>query len=79
MEAQLNIRSGAARTTAHAIAQHSGMTVTQVVEEALRAYAPPPKARAGLVQRGALLVLPAKGARVSLAAAEAALAASRGR
>jgi hypothetical protein len=74
---QLNIRSGTARATAHELARRTGMTVTQVVEEALRAYSPPAAAPPGLAQRGALLVLPARGARVTLAMANAALDASR--
>ena len=56
---QLNVRSPYARERAAALARATGMTTTQVVEEALRAYAPcvalPPGA---LVRRGALLVRP---------------------
>ena len=57
------------------IAQATGMTSTQVVEEALRAYVPPSEANvaARLVRRGAILVKPAAGKRVSLADADTAL------
>jgi hypothetical protein len=77
--AQFNVRSSYARKRAREIAQATGMTVTQVVEDALRAYAPPaPQATIGaLVRRGPLLVLPAKGKLVSLDDANAALDATR--
>ena len=56
---QFNIRSKFARDRATQIAQATGMTTTQVVEEALRGYAPqqeldPPP---GLKRVGDLLVL----------------------
>ncbi len=57
--AQLNIRSDFARQRVHQIVRETGMSATQVVEEALRAYAPPiahedlPK---GIVRKGRLLV-----------------------
>ena len=35
---QLNIRSDEARALAHALAAETGMTITQVIEAALRAY-----------------------------------------
>ena len=72
---QLNIRSRFARERAAALARETGMTTAQVVEEALRAYSPPPM-RIGegeLVRKGALLVMPASGKRVSLEEANAAL------
>jgi hypothetical protein len=77
---QLNIRSAFARNRAADIAKQTGMTVTQVVEDALRAYVPPgqPIDKGRLVRRGPLLVLPAEGAGVvTFAAAEAALEAAR--
>lgn len=74
---QLNIRSAYARDRTAALARATGMTATQVVEEALRAYTPPLAAPpAGLVRSGGLLVRPG-GDVVSLAAANAALDAAR--
>jgi hypothetical protein len=57
-EPQLNIRSRFARDRASAIARETGMTTTQVVEEALRAYAPPVQGSpsSNLVRSGKLLV-----------------------
>jgi hypothetical protein len=75
---QLNVRSAFARQRAAALARATGMTTTQIVEEALRAYAPPVASPPGkLVRRGALLVRPG-GGRVTLDEANAALDASRG-
>jgi hypothetical protein len=75
---QLNVRSPYARERAGSLARATGMTTTQVVEEALRAYTPPVSAPPGkLVRRGALLVRPG-GGKVTLEAANAALDASRG-
>lgn len=78
---QLNVRSAFARTRAHELAKLTGMTATQIVEDALRGYVPPgAPARVGsLVQRGAILVRPSKGKRVSLEEANEALDASRER
>ncbi|MFQ3664501.1 MAG: hypothetical protein SNJ79_00480 [Sphingomonadaceae bacterium] len=55
---QLNVRSRFARDRAAAIARETGMTTTQVVEEALRAYVPPvPESPSpNLMRRGKLLV-----------------------
>ena len=57
--AQINIRSTFVRDRVTALVQRTGMTATQVVEEALRAYAPPvaepPHGR--LVRKGPLLVM----------------------
>lgn len=66
---QLNIRSAFARARAHEIARRTGMTATEVIEDALRGYVPAaePKPVGTLVRRGKLLVLPASGRpRVSL-------------
>jgi hypothetical protein len=73
--AQLNVRSEFARSRAHELAKLTGMSVTQVVEDALRGYVPPGVAQpaGGLVRRGPILVKPAGDARVSQEAAEAAL------
>lgn len=79
--AQINIRSRYARERVGQLARQSGMTATQIIEEALRAYTPPSDAPppAGLIRRGPLLILGApKGAKtVTLKDAEDALAASR--
>ncbi|WP_375428853.1 hypothetical protein [uncultured Sphingomonas sp.] len=71
-EAQLNIRSRFARDRVTALARQTGMTATQVVEEALRAYAPPVEGAppAGLVRRGRILVMPASGRPVTVADVE---------
>lgn len=55
------------------------MTTTQVVEEALRAYTPPPKkdVPAGMILKGPLLVVPADGRYMSLEDANAALNVAR--
>lgn len=65
---QLNIRSRFARERAAMLARKTGMTTTQVVEEALRAYLPPSdgEVSARLVRKGAILVKPAGESRVSL-------------
>jgi hypothetical protein len=77
--AQLNIRSAYARARAAVLADATGMTTTQIIEEALRAYTPPMGHAPGkLVRRGALLVRPG-GDRVTLDDANAALDASRER
>lgn len=79
---QLNIRSAYARARVQAIARQTGMTAAAIVEDALRGYTPPAETLAppGLVRRGPILVRPTDGRpRVSLAEAEAALAASRDR
>jgi len=80
--AQLNIRSAFARARVHEIARRTGMTATEIVEDALRGYvSAAPAVRAGaLVRRGPVLVLPASdGRRVSLKEANAALDAARKR
>ncbi len=75
---QFNIRSTYARQRAHEIARETGMTASQVVEEALRAYAPDLDAPVGrLVRKGPLLVLPADGRRIGLDDVEEALRALR--
>lgn len=57
------------------LARQTGMTTTQVVEEALRAYVPLTTAEATgrLVRKGRILVMPATGNTVTLAQANAAL------
>ena len=74
---QLNVRSSFARDRAAALSLATGMSTTQIVEEALRAYTPPVASVPGkLVRRGELLVRPG-GERVTLDEANAALDASR--
>lgn len=60
---QLNVRSRFARERAADIARATGMTMTQVVEEALRAYSPVREADppGRLVRKGKLLVMPKRG------------------
>jgi hypothetical protein len=72
---QLNVRSSFARSRAHELARMTGMTATQVVEDALRGYVPPgaPAPVGGLVERGPILVRPRRGPVVSLDEANAAL------
>ena len=80
--AQFNIRSEFAHMRAHEIARRTGMTATEVVEDALRGYVPNagPNQVGALVRRGPVLVRPAPdGRRISLDAANAALDAGRDR
>lgn len=60
---QLNVRSRFARARATQLAKATGMSVTQVVEDALRAYQPAGEVvrPAGLMEKAGLLVKP-KGA-----------------
>jgi hypothetical protein len=76
---QFNVRSAFARQRAHELAKATGMTATQVVEDALRGYVPPSaENKVGrLVRRGSILVRPSDGAKVAVAEAEAALNAAR--
>jgi hypothetical protein len=72
---QLNVRSSFARTRAHELAKLTGMTATEVVEDALQGYVPPgaPTEVGRLVRRGAILVIPKSGPVVTLDEANAAL------
>jgi hypothetical protein len=76
---QFNIRSAFARARAHELSQKTGLTVAQIVEDALRAYIPPglPAEIGGLIRRGPILVLPAAGPVITQAQADAALDAAR--
>jgi hypothetical protein len=78
---QFNVRSAFARRRAHELAKLTGMTATEIVEDALRGYVPPGAAHTAgrLVRRGPILVRPAEGASVSFSEAEAALRAARER
>jgi len=80
-QVQFNVRSAFARARAHELAKLTGMTATQVVEEALRNYAPAGVAveTGRLVRRGPILVRPADGKGVTLAEANDALNAVRER
>ncbi len=77
--AQLNIRSSFARERVTELARSTGMTTTQVVEEALRAYAPPFRAEAvgSLIRKGPLLVAPARGRTITLEETNAEIEAAR--
>jgi hypothetical protein len=73
---QFNVRSAFARARANELAKQTGMSATQVVEDALRGYVPPGAASGNtgrLVKRGPLLVKPARGKTISAADAQAAL------
>ncbi len=76
---QLNVRSRFARDRAAGLARETGMTITQVVEEALRAYQPPTQMRAddGLVRKGRLMVWPGDGRPLTVEDADAVIAAVR--
>lgn len=78
---QFNVRSAFARKRAHELAKQTGMSATEVVEDALRAYVPPAGAsKTGkLVRRGPILVRPAAGTKITLKQANAALAKTRER
>jgi hypothetical protein len=78
-QAQLNIRSAFAAARARELAELTGMTAVQVVEDALRAYIPPGGGVAdpALERRGRVWVIPAGERRVTLAEANAALEAAR--
>jgi hypothetical protein len=76
---QLNVRSTFARQRVQALSKLTGMTASEVVEDALRGYVPPgvPVNTGRLARRGALLVRPATGKTVRLGSANKAL--DRGR
>ena len=73
---QLNIRSTFAKERATLIAAKTGLTVTRVIEEALRAYQPPSRESpppGGLVRKNGVLVKPSEGRRITLDEANTAL------
>ncbi|PZU06550.1 MAG: hypothetical protein DI606_17905 [Sphingobium sp.] len=76
---QLNVRSAFARDRVHALSRLTGMTASEVIEDALRGYVPPgvPANTGKLVRRGALLVRPSGDKPVSLESANEALDRSR--
>ena len=79
--AQLNIRSAYARDRVREIARGTGMTATEIVEDALRGYVPPAALEPveGLVRSGPVLVKPARGRHVTQHEADQALQAARER
>lgn len=76
--AQINIRSTFVRDRVSALARRTGMTATQIVEEALRAYAPPvvDPLHGRLIRKGPLLVMTG-GKRVTRTESNAAIEAAR--
>lgn len=76
---RLNIRSRFARKRAADLARETGMTMTQIVEEALRAYQPTGKSvvRGKLVRKGRILVRSCEGKRVTARETEVLLDESR--
>ncbi len=80
-KAQLTIRSAYARNRARDIARRTGMTTTEIVEDALRGYVPPATSEPvdGLVWRGPVLVKPAQGRHVTQDEADQTLEAVRER
>lgn len=57
---QLNVRSQFARARASQLARETGMSVTEVVEDALRAYQPARQVvrPSGLIEKAGLLIKP---------------------
>ena len=72
---QLSVRSPFAKARASKLAKLTGMTITEVVEDALRAYQPAARLAhpSGLIERGGILVIPAGKVKVSHAQVEAEL------
>lgn len=81
--AQLNIRSPYVRERVAEIAKQTGMTATEVIEDAIRGYVPPggpDPLPPGMVREGPLVVLARRGDRViTLEEANEALEAARER
>lgn len=78
--AQLNIRSDYARDRAAQLARDTGKSVTEVVEEALRAFAPTrPPAPDGMQWAGDLLIFKPTGRVITAEQAQAALEMDRER
>ncbi len=80
--AQLNIRSDFARRRVRELVEKTGMTATELVEDALRGYVPAASVKpvGRLIECGGILVMPSDGGpAMSLEEAEAALEAARTR
>jgi hypothetical protein len=80
--AQLNIRSDYARERVRELVEKTGMTATELVEEALRGYVPPASVKpvGRLVERSGILVMADDGRpRITHEQAEAAIDAARNR
>jgi len=77
--AQLNIRSTFARDRVREIAERTGMTATEIVEDALRGYVPPAQDPPphGLIRKGPLLVHRGHGRIITHEETEAAIEAAR--
>jgi hypothetical protein len=73
--ARLNLRSAFVRTCVRELSRLTGMTATEIVEDALRGYVPPaaPAQTGRLLRRGQILVIPANGSVVRAEEANAAL------
>ena len=78
---QLNVRSAFARERVAALARQTGMTTTQVVEEALRAYVPPIEmtVNPNMIRSGKLLIRRTSGPTITLDQLNAEIEASRER
>lgn len=74
-DTQLNVRSRFARDRAAFLSKQTGMTATQVVEEALRLYVAPihRDVPTKFIRKAGVLVRPAEGERISLDQANAVL------
>ena len=72
---QFNVRSAFVRARTRELSRLTGMTATEIVEDALRGYVPPgaPAATGRLVRRGRILLVPSDGSSVSLEDTNAAL------
>jgi predicted transcriptional regulator len=77
--AQLNIRSQFARDRVDHLARQTGMTATQIVEEALRTYHPPMEEPVppGFIRKGRILVRHGGGRRITIEETLAAIDAGR--
>lgn len=71
----MNIRSSFAKQRAKEIAARTGMTATQVVEDALRTYTPQgfEDAPPGLIEQDGFLVIPSRGGVVTAEEIDAAI------
>lgn len=82
--AQLNIRSAFARARVAQLAAQTGKTVTQVVEDAVRAYRPEPPSEqddvpGGMIRKGRLLIWVGDGTPITLEDTNRAIDAGRNR